>query len=132
MKKIVFDSFTGRILRIYNFSRPQIVSCEAGELVMNAESSVKLLQHYVDLENAAIHARSEFSEAFDKAQINATGEDYASLVVPPYSFVTWPDGEVTQVDDGLIEFATDLQGIHTFKIDSVEHFKKELTIEAVT
>lgn len=132
MRYIVFDSASGRIKRIYSLSRPRTISCAPDELVMIAPNEADFLTHYIDIESALVSERTQFTATFDKAQINATGEDYAALNVPAHSVVTWPDGEVTQVDDGLIEFATDLPGVHAFKIDSVAHYKKEITIEAVT
>lgn len=88
-------------------------------------------RHYAD-SNGVLAEKTQPAFGFDKSSLLADGVDTATISgVPPYTIVTWPDGEVTEVNDGLIEFSVDLVGGYTFIIDSVQHTKQEITIEAL-
>lgn len=64
--------------------------------------------------------------------ILANGIDEAVITgVPTPCEVTWPDGEVTEVTDGLVRFSVDLAGSYTFKFDSIPHLIDDITVEAV-
>ena len=94
------------------------------------ESDIDLLRDYIS--SGSLMAKTAPAFSFDKADIDADGIDTATISgIPPHTLVTWPDGEVTEINDGVLEFAVDLAGTYTFTIDSVAHLIKEVSIEAL-
>jgi len=45
--------------------------------------------------------------------------------------MTWPDGFSEEVTNGSIEFGVDLPGVYLFRFMSIQHLRKEITVEAI-
>lgn len=128
---LVYELATGRINSVYEGHSGPIPHNETIEAVALGEN-IQLDQHYFDLSSSQVKMKEIFPFEFSKVTIDADGVDSTILSgLPENSTVIWPDGETTLVDDGEVEFSVDLQGSYTFQIESVEYFKKEITIEAV-
>lgn len=88
---------------------------------------------YVDLTTGKITDKPTLTINQNKTQIQADGVDEWVLSdLPVGSSVTWPDGEISIIDDGEIIFSVDLEGVYIFKIDSFPYLKTEVSIEAIT
>lgn len=128
----VHEKASGRIVSIYNVPTADAVVLEAGQQYKTSPSALSFDDHYYDTSSNQFADKTAASFAFDKAQITANGADTATINnVPQNTFVTWPDGQITEVNDGSIEFAVDMPGTHKLIIDSVSHKIQEITIEAV-
>lgn len=69
----------------------------------------------------------------ESLQITADGMDEAVISnIPAGVTVQWPDGQVDEVDDGVVCFAVDLPGTYTLTFDAVPYLRQEVTIEAVS
>lgn len=123
-----FDS--GRIHTVYSSAKPKAILPAAGSAILQADREVNLDLDYV--QDDILTAKAESSFAFDVSSIVADRNDTATIEgLHAHTLVTWPDGEITEINDGLLEFAVDLAGTHTFIIDSVAFLKQEVSIEAI-
>lgn len=124
-----YDLSTGRITTA-NYGTKNRVS-------YNRSTEGKLVGAYIDpslhyIHNWNVIPKTARSFSFDKANIEADGDDTTAISgLPGGTLVTWPDGEITEINDGVLEFAVDLVGTHTFIIDAVAHLKQEVSIEAI-
>lgn len=126
-----YDS-NGRILAVFS-GRLFNLEAEEGESLLTGTAGAPAT-HYVDVsgpvDSLAVKTGGIF--VFDVPSIAANGTDTATISnIPAHTLVTWPDGEVTEINDGLLEFAVDLAGTYTFIIDAVQYTKQEVAIEAL-
>ena len=90
---------------------------------------------YVDitLDPPEIKPRLPFPGTQNKTSILADGlDEWIVSSLPVGSVVTWPDGEVTTINDGTLEFTVDLAGTYTFKFDPFPYLEEEVSVEAIT
>lgn len=88
--------------------------------------------HYVNTASGTLYEKSAFSYPVSKTQIIADNVDTTVITgLPANTLVTWPDGQIDEVNDGEVEFGTDLIGTHTLIIDAVPYLKQEIQIEAI-
>ena len=126
---VVFEP-SGRIKEIHKGRLPQATAAAPLDKALCEGASFQ--GHYVVIETKEVLIKTPATFSFDQPTFVADGIDTATISgVPAYTLVTWPDGEVTEINDGLLEFTVDLAGIYTFTIDSVQHLKQEVTIEAL-
>lgn len=77
-------------------------------------------------------AKQSFAFQKDKLQIIADGLDVLTISnVPVNTTVTRWDGQQDVVNDGIVEFDTDLPGLYTLVFSAVPYLSEEVTIEAV-
>ncbi len=90
---------------------------------------------YVDIlqDPPVIADRLPFPGTQNTSQIQANGTDeWVVLNIPVGSIVTWPDGVISTINDGILQFTVDLAGTYSFVFDSFPYLLEEVSIEAVT
>ncbi|MDF0750278.1 hypothetical protein NLU14_08550 [Marinobacter sp. 71-i] len=121
----------GRIDRIYSGS-PQ-------EAALQPQGDEDLVPIYGEMDDATAYvadgevlARQPFPFTVSATQIVADGGDTAAITgVPAGTSVRWPDGQVDEVTDGVVEFSVDLPGTYTLRFTAIPYLDAEVTIEAV-
>ncbi len=91
--------------------------------------------HYVDTSTTppTLKTKLPFPGTQNKSQILADGiDEWIVTGLPVGSLVTWPDGVISTIDDGSLEFTVDLPGTYTFKIDPFPYLEEEVSVEAIT
>ena len=127
-----FDS--GRIHTLHTSTKAKVITASSGSSVLQVDRDIDFDSDYVDVNGEAdeLAVKAAGALAFDVATIDADLVDTATISgIPAHTLVTWPDGEVTEINDGVLEFAVDLAGTYTFTIDSVAHLIQEVSIEAL-
>lgn len=125
---ILYNAINGRVVASLS-GKNAILGAGAGELALSGTGGSAT--HYVD-EHDVITEKTAPSFSFNVSSIDADGIDTATITgIPSHTLVTWPDGETTEINDGVLEFAVDLAGTYTFTIDSVAHLIQEVSIEAL-
>lgn len=127
-----FDS--GRIHTVYSSTHSKSITPASGSSVLKVDRDIDLDADYIDVSGGfdVLSVKASPSFSFDLPSIQADGIDTATISgLPAHTLVTWPDGEVTEINDGLLEFAVDLAGSYAFIIDAVQYTKQEVTIEAL-
>jgi hypothetical protein len=128
---VVYNTVTGEIVEVGAMYDAYLYIRETPtNAVLVTEDSVNQSIAYV-LDGAIVN-KEPLSLSINKTQIIADGADTATVSnIPTGTKVTWPDGLVEDVTDGLVEFAVDLAGLYTFKFTAVPYLDQEVTIEAV-
>lgn len=135
MEFAIFNTDTRRVVARYSLPRVKSAAQHGQEVepghYIKLCPAMPVAELYAD-ESGNIHPKTATTFAFDKETISADGVDTAAISgLPAHTLVTWPDGEVTEINDGLLEFAVDLAGSYAFIIDAVQYTKQEVTIEAL-
>lgn len=113
---VVYHTTTGRIRNIYMVRTPGgigIQTIPSGHDYLEGDADLET--QYVDVSVPAVIDRPTFA-GFDTTEIDADGEDVATL--------TAPEGKVFQVDgepvtigsEGMLEIAADSPGVYTVEI----------------
>ena len=124
-----YNTLSGRITTVNYGTKGRIAFDDQSESTF-VDDNIDPVAHFVSGNSLSDKATPSF--AFDVVTIDADGIDTATISgIPAYTLVTWPDGETAEISDGVLEFAVDLAGTYTFTIDSVQHLKQEVTIEAL-
>lgn len=89
---------------------------------------------YVDLNTSPPSLKWKMPAPFvaNKGSILANLTDTAFIGgIPENTFVDWPDGTREVVNDGSIEYVTDMPGAKNFVINAVQYLPLTITIEAI-
>lgn len=130
MNICIYNKTTGHINRGFsgptNFIANQL---EEGEDYIEGLYSYN---KYFDVLTEELKYKQELPINVNKMLILADGTDeWVVSGLPEGTKVTWPDDEITEVNDGEIIFTVDVLGIYNFTIESFPYLKKEIFIEAV-
>lgn len=122
---------SGRIDRIYGGTADEAaLQAGPGEKITPISALLTDAEAYVV--NSAVQLKQPFPLTVNKAQIIADAVDTATISgVPAGTTVTWHDGQVDEVTDGVVELATDLPDTYTLKFSAVAYLDQEVTLEAV-
>lgn len=88
---------------------------------------------YVDtsLTPHTLKEKTEFTFNISKTTLLADGVDEVVISnIPNGTFVTWPDGQVDEVTDGVVEFSTTQPDTYVLKFEHPHYLKKEVSLEA--
>lgn len=123
----VYDPSTGKIIR-HGFCAKEAIRFQAmlGEAVIDRAPDDDQTQYIV---NGEFATRPEVS--ISKTEIVADGVDVAVIDLGE-PFVVVVNGETYEIEDGSLEFSTDMPGVYTLEIDHFPYmpFKQEVTAHA--
>lgn len=128
----VYSKATGQIMRT-GFCRQEDVPLQAFREDWGAmEGEGDESSHYVDTASQEFKLKTPAEYTLSSSTILSDGQDSVTISgLHETSLVSWPDGVVTPVSDGLIEFSVDLPGSYVIKIEAVPYLAQEITIEAI-
>jgi hypothetical protein len=135
MNYAIYEISTGKIKTIgscmakaFNLQKPTKV--ELGLIDLPEKS----WNYWVDTSVTphAVVEKNQLNYSLNKTEVVADGVDsiVISGLVNPIT-VTWPDGEITEVTDGEIEFSIDLLGEYTVKLETLKHYTEVVNVTAV-
>jgi len=88
---------------------------------------------YVDITTTPhkIKQKHSLDISISKTTLLADGVDEAVISnIPNGTLVTWPDGQVDEVSDGVVRFSTTQPSIDVLKFEGLKHLTKEVVFEA--
>lgn len=102
---------------------PQMVTAEAPET------------YYVDLASYMPTMKVSIPVSYDKSQIAADGVDQATITLPttepngtPITVYARVDGQLLEVDDGILEFSCDTPGVYTIHFSATNYLDNEIEV----
>lgn len=127
---VIFSYKTSETLDAFKSSLIQ----REGVLYLDVVSPVEDLSNiYVDIKTTphGIKQKSEFDISISKTTLLSDGVDEAVISnIPNGTFVTWPDGQVDEVTDGVVEFSTTQPDTYVLKFEHPHNLSKEVSLEA--
>lgn len=128
MPDYVVHDASGRILRYGGCPEDQ-VSAQAGAGELAIEGSGGDMSHYVT--GGVITPKTPSAATLDKTSVTADGVDTATISnISPPAFVWIGNEMIGETSDSSVELTFDTPGEYVIRLDEVEHFLKEFTINA--
>lgn len=128
MKYYGYSTVDGRILQTLDYPAGMFPAPVSGDLAF-VQGTANPVTHYVTYQGLV--ARPTFNLQVNKFEIDADGVDEVTITnIPANTEVTWPDGERTIINNGIVEFAVDLAGTYTFRFINFPYQDQEISIEA--
>lgn len=131
---VIYDTITGIADGLYT-GPSNTVNAQLSEGQSYIHGVFSFTKNYVDItqDPPVIADRLPFPGTQNTSQIQANGTDeWVVLNIPVGSIVTWPDGVISTINDGILQFTVDLAGTYSFVFDSFPYLLEEVSIEAVT
>ena len=91
------------------------------------------LKIYVDINSnpPVVKEREVFNLTTSKTTFLANGVDEVTISsIPNGTLVTWPDGQVDEVTDGVVELSATQPKTYVLKFEHVHHLPMEVSLEA--
>jgi len=131
---VLYDS-SGRIVITGYCPEDAVAEQDGLQGLTVLEGEGRTATQYVDTSTNPpdIKDRLPFPGKQNKTRILANGiDEWIVSGLPSGSIVTWPDGVISTINDGSLQFTVDLAGIYTFNIDPFPYLAEEVSIEAIT
>jgi len=126
---------TGRIEATGSCAKSMVQAQDGVQGLSVLEGEGREETQYVDISTnpPVIKDRLPFPGKQNKTRILANGlDEWIVTGLPTGTKVVWPDGVISVINDGSLQFTVDLPGKYTFRIDPFPYLEEEVSVEAVT
>ena len=120
----------GKIISVFEGDQSSAEVClEQYQSILEGEADPRI--HYVDTETHQRTDKSSLTLALSKDTITADGVDEAQLTGLPIPCTVKISEEEVELDDGSLEFSTDMPGIYRVFVTMPASVSEEVTIYAI-
>lgn len=125
---------SGKVLQLFTMRKENVAlqTLNAGEAIIEVPERGR--GYFIDVSGAedVVSNKTASPHTINKTTFTADGVDMVTISgLHNPTTVMWPDGERTEVIDGVASFTIDLAGDYTVELEAIPYLKEVINVTAI-